>query len=161
MTGIAHPHFLLLLIHFCVTIASCQAFVESQNPAAGGVAVRQLFANSTITSSAALPNATCTKDCLYGAEYVYNWYWLSMKFTTNITAATKVYIVNNATNSTSTSIKYNTLPSGHTHPPTNDAGTLVMSATLQGNRTVGMYVFFNSIYSRLLADSLSELILPK
>ena len=53
--------------------------------------------------------------------------WVSQSINTTITAATKLIIVNNATNTTRTSFIFNDLPDGYTLPPINDEGTQIWS----------------------------------
>jgi hypothetical protein len=61
--------------------------------------------------------------------------WVSVtSWSTTITAATKLIIINDDTGVTRTSLIFNDLPDGYTLPPVNEAGTQIwsLSYTLPG-----------------------------
>lgn len=63
---------------------------------------------STIKSTITIPQSSqCSASCRYGQADRATWDW-PVPQVTNITVATLVYKINNATNETTTSIKYNT-----------------------------------------------------
>ena len=53
-------------------------------------------------------------------------------FTTTITAATRLIIIDDNTNTTSTSLIFNDLPDGFTLPPMNSAGTQIRTVRYVG-----------------------------
>lgn len=83
------------------------------------------------SNSSSSPTLACLPQCtvsLPDRERVV-WESLVVTFTTTITAATVIPVVNNKTNTTTTITKYNVLPSGYTLPDLNSAGTLVTTLT--------------------------------
>src|ERR1700712_746920 len=72
------------------------------------------------------------------------WTWHRLTANTTITAATVFVVVNNQTNSTSTSTVFADLPSGYTLPPLNKQGTRVTSfswTAIGGEvKTTAMYI---------------------
>lgn len=87
-----------------------------------------LTSTSTITAS---PSLNCTASCgAYAFEY--SWYWRQNYYSTTITAATLIYVINNRTNTTSTITSYNELPSGYTLPAVNSAGTQITTLAVTG-----------------------------
>lgn len=88
--------------------------------------------NPTTTFSSYLPQASlgsCVKNCSLaypGFSYVS---WFSVFPSTEITAATVILVINNATNTTSTITESAGLPPGYTLPPTNAEGKQIVVAT--------------------------------
>jgi hypothetical protein len=79
-------------------------------------------------------NDSCSADCT-AFDIVARYYWQKQEVTATVTAATLIYIVDDRTNTTRTSTKYNTLPDGIVPPPTNTDGTHVTTfaiATAKG-----------------------------
>ncbi|KAF2401491.1 hypothetical protein EJ06DRAFT_394140 [Trichodelitschia bisporula] len=76
--------------------------------------------------SAASDGGTCKGVCHVYA-FSERWDWATQTVTAEIVAATVIVVIRNGTKTTST--KFNKLPSGHTLPPTNAAGTHIETVT--------------------------------
>ncbi|KAI9814503.1 MAG: hypothetical protein M1826_002250 [Phylliscum demangeonii] len=89
--------------------------------------------NPTSTGAWLLPTQgpVCTANCGASFPDYTRIYWLSLDFTTTITAATVVTIINTRTNATRKSTIFNDLPAGSTftQPDVNAAGTQVTTIT--------------------------------
>lgn len=91
--------------------------LSDSRPAAAGFAngsstdddtTTTIHRTSTIQSTITIPaSSQCTQSCIIGQAERQSWDW-PVPQVTNITVATLVYKIDNATNQTSTSIKYNT-----------------------------------------------------
>ena len=92
------------------------------------------YRNSTPSITAA--PASCLASCVVSDRGT-SWEWWPGTVNTTITAATVVYIVNNGTNTTTTSTIFNDLPAGYTLPPTNSAGSQIAVITVE--TTEGSY----------------------
>lgn len=73
----------------------------------------------------------CAVNCTVSYPSIWSYTWQRIDYTTTVTAATIVYIVNTKANTTRTVTKSNKLPYSYELPPTNAAGTQVATITVQ------------------------------
>ena len=124
------PDHILISRYYCMHFILLVLFTFFQAPAA----LTFNYRNSTPSITAA--PTSCLASCTVSDRGT-SWEWWPGRVNTTITAATVVYIVNNRTNTTTTSTIFNDLPAGYTIPPSNSAGSQIAVITVE--TTEGSY----------------------